>query len=226
MATVQLRRVVKQTGPNPFSQQPYSQAILIMQHLARHLATLTLGLLAFCSTAYGNAAKQLVYVALDEPCRLLDTRISQGGSGPLSAAHGNYTFGTSDADIESAAQHGSATGCAIPSGVGAVSVSINQLDTSAAGNIRAWSSDAGSAGPGAGTAVYNASAANAVAGQVFYNGAYSTISVGAAGRFFLSIANGQLDMTINAVGYWQPVAWGNDVAFAADAVAFGASNGA
>ena len=89
-------------------------------------------LLAAAGSAY---ADQLVYVALPQPCRVVDTRSSTGGAGPLTAAHGAYLFGTTTADISSTAQNGSSTGCGIVSGVAAVSVSLNMLDASASGNI-------------------------------------------------------------------------------------------
>jgi len=153
-------------------------------------------------------ADQLVYVPLAQPCRLLDTRTSTGGPGPLTAAHGAYLFGTSDTDIESAQQHGSATGCSIPSGATAVSVNMNMLNASAAGNIVTWTADTGSA-PNIGTAVYNPSVATPMAGQVLYNTGYTTIPLGSdiAGKFHLQVANGEIDMTINLVGYWLPISW-------------------
>ena len=154
------------------------------------------------------AAEQLVYTALAQPCRLLDTRVLQNGFGPLTAAHGNYKFGASTTDINSAGQNGNSAGCGIPTGATAISVSINQLDSSSGGNIRTWSTDAGTTGPSAGTAVYNPTVATPVAGQVVYNGASAVISLGATDqRFYLAVANGQLDMTINVFGYWQPIAW-------------------
>ena len=38
----------------------------------------------FAGSAY---ADQLSYVPLSQPCRLLDSRLSTGGPGPLTAAH-------------------------------------------------------------------------------------------------------------------------------------------
>ena len=154
-------------------------------------------------------ANQLVYVPLDQPCRLLDTRPSTGGAGPLTAAHGAYLFGTSDADIT--AQHGNSAGCGIPSGIEAVSVNMNLLDATAAGNIATWSAYAGPVAPNIGTAVYNPTVTSPMAGQVQYNTGYTTVPVapyGAdVGRFYLQVANGQIDMTINVVGYWLPISW-------------------
>ena len=171
----------------------------------------------FADLAY---ADQLVYVPLSEPCRLLDTRPSAGGT-PLTAAHGAYLFGTSDADIQSASQHGSATGCGVPAGASAVSVNMNLLNTTAPGNIVTWSADAGSA-PNIGTAVYNPSVASPAAGQVLYNTGYTTIPLGKdiAGKFHLQVANGQIDMTINVVGYWLPISW-NETRSGDHAIALG-----
>lgn len=168
------------------------------------LAWFVLAVALFTTPAH---ADQLIYVPLTQPCRLLDTRTSTGGSGPLTAAHGAYLFGTSVTDISSAAQHGSASGYGIPDGVAAVSVNMNLLDATAAGNIATWSADVRSAASNIGTAVYNPTVASPMAGQVQYNTGYTTVPVGnsSAGRFYLQVANGQIDMTINLVGYWLPI---------------------
>ena len=161
------------------------------------------GVLACAASPSLLATGGLTFVPLDEPCRLMDTRIAQGGPGPLSQAHGNYKFGTSNADIQSTGQNGNSAGCGIPAGAAAITASIDQLDTTAPGDIRMWSTDDGTTGPSAGTAVYNPSVPAPGAGQVIYNGASVFVSVGATDqRFYISVANGQLDMTINVVGYW------------------------
>jgi len=162
-------------------------------HLHSRLA---LVVLLLAGPAY---ADQLVYTPFAQPCRLLDTRASSGGLGPLIAPHGPYLLGTTSVDISSAFQHGNPTGCGIPAGISAVSVSMNMLDATTSGNIATWSADAGATAPNIGTGVYNASNT--------FNTGYATIPVGAAagsnpGRFYLSVANGQIDMTINVVGYW------------------------
>ena len=167
-------------------------------------------------------ANQLVYVPLDKPCRLLDTRASVGGS-PLTAGgggHGSgaYLFGTSDTDIKSAAQHGSPSGCNIAGGATAVSVNMNVLNATAPGDIATWSANAGATAPNIGTAVYNPTVPSASSGQVQYNTGYTTISLGDpwspnSGRFFLQVANGQIDMTINVVGYWLPISWNEQRGF-------------
>ena len=154
-------------------------------------------------------ADQLIYVPLAQPCRLLDTRISTGGPGPLTAAHGAYLFGTSNADIESTEQHGSVTGCGIPVEAEAVSVNMNMLNATAPGNIATWSADSGAVVPNIGTGVYNPSAINPAAGQVLYNAGYTSIPLGSPaganpGKFYLQVANGQIDATLNVVGYWLP----------------------
>jgi len=187
--------------------------------------SIALPILAAVLLAESAYANQLVYVPLSKPCRLLDTRISTGGAGPLSDAHGAYVFGAFDADIQGDAQHGSATGCSIPKGIEAVSVNMNLLNASDPGNITTWSADAGTIAPTIGTAVYNPTVASATAGQVQYNSGYTNVPVGISsgsnpGRFFLQVANGQIDMTINLVGYWLPVSWNEDRS-GNHAVAFG-----
>ena len=181
--------------------------------------------LAAALSAVPAYANQLVYVPLAQPCRLLDTRTSTGGPGPLTAAHGAYLFGTNNTDIQSATQHGSTTGCSIPAGIEAVSVSMNLLDATAPGNIATWSPNAGPTAPNIGTAVYNPTVASAAPGQVQYNTGYTSVPVGSAsgstGRFYLQVANGQIDMTINLVGYWLPVSWGETRAGYAIALGYG-----
>jgi len=181
------------------------------RHWFSAFAWLVLTAGACTAPAYAN---QLVYVPLAQPCRLLDTRAATGGPGPLTAAHGAYLFGAFDADIQSAAQHGSATGCGIRADVEAVSVNMNLLDTTASGNITTWSAGAGTTAPNIGTAVYNPTVASAAPGQVQYNTGYTNVPLGFAsgspGRFYLQVANGQVDMTINLVGYWLPISWGEN----------------
>src|SRR5689334_17434237 len=46
------------------------------------------------SSGMARADTPLIYVPLAQPCRLLDTRASNGGPGPLTQAHGNYQFST------------------------------------------------------------------------------------------------------------------------------------
>ena len=169
----------------------------------------------FAAPAY---ADQLVYVPLSQPCRLLDTR----GSGALTAASGSHLFGTSKTDI--VAQHGNPEGCAIPAGVQAVSVNMNMLNATAPGNISTWSASAGPTAPNIGTAVYNPTVGSPSPGQVQYNTGYTSVPLGAAGgsngRFYLQVANGQIDMTINAVGYWLPISI-SEIRSGAGAVALG-----
>ena len=169
----------------------------------------------FAAPAY---ADQLVYVPLSQPCRLLDTR----GSGALTAASGSHLFGISKTDI--VAQHGNPEGCAIPAGVQAVSVNMNMLNATAPGNISTWSASAGPVAPNIGTAVYNPTVGSPSPGQVQYNTGYTSVPLGVAGgsngRFYLQVANGQIDMTINAVGYWLPISIG-EIRSGAGAIAFG-----
>ena len=172
-----------------------------MRHRVSAIALLSVSALTAASSP-AFAVDQLVYASLAQPCRLLDTR--SPGPGALTAAHGTYILGSSNADIESPGQNGNAAGCAIPAGVSAISVNFNMFDATASGNILTWAS--GATQPTAGTAVYNPSVINPMAGQVDFNSGFATIAVGASDqRFNLSVANGQIDMTINVVGYWTAV---------------------
>ena len=171
------------------------------------LRPLVLGVQLALVSAAVNATGVIgdLYVPLDQPCRLLDTRVPNS-VGPLSSAGGNYMFGTAAADVGGAYQSGNSAGCGIPAGVAAVAANFNMLNATAAGNIRVWSTSAGPTGPAAGSGVFNASAATAGPGQVFFNSGFSDIAVNPAdGTFYLAVANGQIDMTINATGYWVPL---------------------
>ena len=190
----------------------------------RIVTRLVLGACLVAAAGPACAVESLILTLLDQPCRLLDTRVAEGGFGPLTAAHGNYKFGVSTSDITSAGQNGNSSGCSVPVTAVAISVSINQINTTAAGNIRTWNTDAGATGPSAGTAVYNPSVQSPMAGQVVFSGAATVISLGSTDqRFYLSVANGQMDMTINVVGYWVPVAYG-PAATGASAVVIGHGN--
>ena len=156
------------------------------------------------SSAYAAGAAQ-VYVALPQACRVLDTRVAQGGGGPLTQAGGPYLYAVTDAAISSVAQNGSVSGCGIPAGASAISAHVNITNTSASGDVRAWSDDLGPTIPIPGTAVYNPTVLTPMAGQVQYNEASPIIAVGADRGFYFYIANGQSDIVINATGYWLPL---------------------
>ena len=186
-----------------------------LRHPSRLLTRFAIVAALFAAPAY---ADQLVYVPLSQPCRLLDTR----GSGPLTAASGPHLFGTSKTDI--VAQHGNSEGCAIPADAKAVSVNMNMLNATLPGNVSTWSPKVGATAPNIGTAVYNPTVTNPAAGQVQYNTGYTSVPLdtasGLPGRFYLQVANGQIDMTINVVGYWLPISIG-EIRNGASAVALG-----
>lgn len=156
------------------------------------------------SPAYAAGAAQ-VYVPLPQACRVLDTRVAQGGVGPLTHAGGPYLFAVTDSAIMSLAQNGSVSGCGIPAGVSAISAHFNMVNASASGDVRAWSDDLGSTVPLPGTAVYNPTVTVALPGQVQYNEANATVAVGADRGFYFYVSNGQTEVVINATGYWLPL---------------------
>lgn len=164
-------------------------------------------------------ADQLVYVALPKPCRIVETRVPYGGLGPLRADHGPYLFGTDKDSVSGGTQHGNPAGCDIPVGVSAVSVNMGMLDATSPGNVSSWSADAGPTAPNAATGLYNPSMPiPPVAGEVYYNGGYTTIPVGRpdgsgglgpnTGKFYFQAANGTIDLTLDVEGYWLPVSLG------------------
>ena len=129
--------------------QSGSRGQLSMKLLSRHSLHFIIGL-AFVAAPFARpvyADEQLVYVALPAPCRVLDTRPSSGGMGPLTQTHGVYLFGTTAADISRPDQNGNPAGCNLPAGTAAISVNMNLLDTTASGNIATWSADAGTTAP-------------------------------------------------------------------------------
>ena len=92
---------------------------------------------------------------------------------------------------------------------------MNLLNATLPGNIATWSADVGGTPPNIGTAVYNPTVGIPASGQVEYNTGYSTIPLGVSGgtypgKFYLQVANGSVDMTINVVGYWLPISWAED----------------
>ena len=98
------------------------------------------------SKALGDLDKDLVYTPVI-PCRLFDTRISQGGSGPI-AAGGIKNFDTTRPGGNFASQGGAAASdCNLPAGVAAVAFSVTTLNQVGAGYITAF--QAGIANPAA-----------------------------------------------------------------------------
>ena len=154
----------------------------------------------YSSDAAAITVNRDIYVPLDQPCRLLDTRVAVS-VGRLSSTNpllnGNYIFGTTQAAISSDYQSGNPAGCDIPVDATAIGAAINQINPSASGDIRVWSADANPVGPSAGSAVYNPG--------LLYNGAFSNIALSSTGKFFLHVDNGDLDLTINVTGYWEPI---------------------
>ena len=154
-------------------------------------------------------SNDLVFVPIT-PCRIVETRTLYGGTGPL--AQGSVT--AFDAVAPSfAAQGGSATDCGIPTGAGAIAVTIGMLNTSDVGDVRVWPVDATM--PNASTGVFSPSvmALNPEAGQVAVNGASAIIQLCQTGctgskEFQVRAEHASLDLTVDVTGYFHaaPVA--------------------
>ena len=91
------------------------------------------------ASAAVNTGSRAVFVPM-VPCRLFDTRISQGGSGPI-AAGGTKNFDTTRPGSNFATQGGAAASdCNLPAGVAAVAFSVTTLtgdaDATGAGFVR------------------------------------------------------------------------------------------
>jgi len=85
--------------------------------------------------ALGSVTSDLVYTPVT-PCRLFDSRVSQGGPGPIAANSQWNVFVAGSANFF--AQGGTPMGCSVP--IGATSAIINFVTVLPAGpgNIRAW----------------------------------------------------------------------------------------
>jgi hypothetical protein len=110
-----------------------------------------------------QAQENLIYVAV-EPCRLADTRPTEGGAGPISAL-GTSNFQVYGPDLSS--QGGAAGGCAHPregSGVEPLAISAYVVGvptaTSGAGHLTAYPSDGPEPGNASATVNYEAQQVN------------------------------------------------------------------
>jgi hypothetical protein len=100
---------------------------------------------ASAGTVQAETPPGLVYTALP-PCRILDTRPSQGGTGAM-AANETRTFHVVGSTSNFAGQGGLAGGCGIPGyadtipQVQAVMFNFVAVSAAGAGNLRAWATD-------------------------------------------------------------------------------------
>jgi hypothetical protein len=122
----------------------------------KKLMFVTLAMLTFASTAsaqLGTGDKDLVFTPIT-PCRLFDTRISQGGTGAIPAA-GTKGFAVWG-QTSFAAQGGSATNCGLTANAdtAAVAVNLTVVAPAAGGYITAY--PAGVTAPTAATVNFNA----------------------------------------------------------------------
>ena len=151
----------------------------------------------------GDDSQDLVYVPI-QPCRIIDTRPANGGPGPLAA--GSVTQFDAVA-LTFAAQGGASNDCGIPTGVGAIAVSVSMVNASGVGDIRAWASDA--AVPNASIGVFNPSTASAPGpGQVAFNGTSAIIPLCLSScpndkEFQVQVDGAQINLVVDVNGYFR-----------------------
>ena len=151
----------------------------------------------------GDSFQDLVYVPI-QPCRIVDTRLTSGGPGPLIGS----SVTAFDAVAPSfAPQGGAATDCGIPAGVGAIAVNVAMVNAKGVGDIRAWPSDA--LVPDASIGVFNPSTVFAPgAGQVAFNGTSAIIPLCLSScpnnkEFQVQVDGAQIDLVVDVNGYFR-----------------------
>ena len=166
----------------------------------KKLIVIFAALVTFASTAFaqlGSAASDLVFTPIT-PCRVLDTRSSQGGTGSIPAA-GTKHF-TIWGAASYAAQGGSPTNCGINAGadVAAVAMNFTVVTPAAGGFITAYPF---------GGAVPVAATVNFQAGDIA-RGDFTIAKVAQTGTSHLSIySTSLLDVVGDVVGFYsRPVA--------------------
>lgn len=161
------------------------------------VAILSLALLSISSAfaQLGSLTQDLVFTPLT-PCRILDTRTSQGGFGPI-AADGTkniYAFGLNSY----VTQTGSATNCGIPASrnaqISAVAVNLAVVTPSAQGWITAY--PVGTPKPVAATLNYNTGE------TVVSNSAILKTAVFSLSPTLAIYSSAQTDVVADIVGYF------------------------
>jgi ribosomal protein L30E len=169
----------------------------------KKLFILLAAMLTFTSTAFafiGSLDADLVYTPVT-PCRIFDSRTSQGGSGPV-AAGGIKAFNVWGVSSY-AGQGGSPTNCGIVAGgnTAAIAVSMAVVSPAGQGYLTAFPGNvADAAKPLAATLNYNA-------GEVVVSNA-ATLKVAQAGSPDLKIfSSNATEIIVDVVGYYsKPVA--------------------
>ena len=150
----------------------------------------------------GDNNQDLVYTPI-APCRIIDTRTTSRGPGPLPA--GSVTAFDAVAPTF-ATQGGASNDCGIPTGIAAISANIAMVNAKGVGDIRAWASDA--AVPNASVGVFNPSTQFAPApGQVAFNGTFSIIPLCLSTcpndkEFQVQVDGAQIDLVVDVNGYF------------------------
>jgi hypothetical protein len=150
------------------------------------------------SKAVGELDRDLVYTPIT-PCRVLDTRTSQGGPGPR--ASGSTTAFDAVAGSFSA-QGGSATNCTIPAGAAAMAGSFAMLSASSFGFVTLWAVDTPQ--PTAATGLFNPASQQALNSSSAIVPLCAAASCTGGKEFNVYVAGSSLDVTFDVTGYFMP----------------------
>ena len=166
----------------------------------KKLIVLMAATLSFASTAFaelGSASSDLVFTPVT-PCRIFDTRPSQGGSGAIAAGATKTFYVRSAATF--AGQGGKATDCGMIGGtnVAAIAINVVVITPTTAGFITAYPAD---------VAKPQAATVNFSAGDVLGNASVVKVSQGASAAHLSVFSTSQTDVAGDVVGYYsKPVA--------------------
>jgi hypothetical protein len=166
----------------------------------KKLFILLAAMLTFTSTAFaqiGSLSSDLVYTPVT-PCRIFDTRTSQGGSGPIPAG-GTKNFAVWGVSSY-AGQGGAASNCGIVAGANTAAVAVNLVVAFPSGTGWLTAYPFGTTMPLAATLNYNA-------GEVVVsNGAILKVAQGAATDLTV-FSSANAEVIADVVGYYaKPVA--------------------
>lgn len=177
--------------------------------------SLLLAALFWVDSAAAQTVSQLVYVALDQPCRIVETRKAYNPTqtGGMLTAKSVYTYGVDDISIRIQTGNTSAS-CGIDANAQAVAASILILDATDSGDLRAWA-DSTRTPSAASIAVFNPD----LGSVAILNGAFTNLSLYNQ-RFDVRADHANVDLVIDVQGYWRALSW-NATVSGAGAVALG-----
>ncbi len=150
------------------------------------------------SKAVGELDRDLVYTPIT-PCRVLDTRPSQGGPGPRTSGS-TTAFDAVAASF--ATQGGSATNCNIPQGAAAMAGSFAMLSASSFGFVTLWAVDTPQ--PTAATGLFNPTSQQALNSSSAIVPLCAAATCTGGKEFNVYVVGSTLDVTFDVTGYFMP----------------------